>query len=108
MDALAAEAEGLHDWKFSTSLSAHCFFSGVKCDHELRVVAINVSFVPLFGYLPPEIGQLDKLENLTSLKLLDISHNVFSGQIILPMTKLEVLDVYDNNFRQHTGDLLGV
>ncbi|KAG5118332.1 hypothetical protein JHK82_032752 [Glycine max] len=82
--------------------------NGVNCDQELRVVAINVSFVPLFGYLPPEIGQLDKLENLTSLKLLDISHNVFSGQIILPMTKLEVLDVYDNNFRQHTGDLLGV
>ncbi|KAL2988959.1 hypothetical protein AAZX31_11G112400 [Glycine max] len=119
-----AKDDALHDWKFSTSLSAHCFFSGVSCDQELRVVAINVSFVPLFGHVPPEIGELDKLENLTisqnnltgelpkelaaltSLKHLNISHNVFSGyfpgKIILPMTELEVLDVYDNNF---TGSL---
>ncbi|WVZ02832.1 hypothetical protein V8G54_023638 [Vigna mungo] len=119
-----AKEDSLSDWKFSTSLSAHCSFSGVQCDQDLRVVAINVSSVPLFGHLPPEIGQFDKLQNLTisqdnltgelpkelaslaSLKLLNISHNNFSGsfpgQIVLPMTQLEVLDAYDNNF---TGPL---
>nr|AIT55304.1 nodulation autoregulation receptor kinase [Phaseolus vulgaris] len=120
MKGAKAKDDALHDWKFSTSLSAHCLFPGVTCDQDLRVVAINVSFVPLFGNLPPEIGHFDKLQNLTitqnnltgqlpkelaaltSLKLLNISHNSFShyfpGQSFLPITQLEVFDAYDNNF----------
>ncbi|XP_027355199.1 receptor protein kinase CLAVATA1 [Abrus precatorius] len=119
-----AQDHALQDWKFSTSLSAHCSFSGVTCDRDLRVVALNVSFIPLFGHISPAIGDLDKLENLTivkdnltgelppelagltSLKILNISHNLFfghfPGNITLPMTQLEVLDAYDNNF---TGPL---
>nr|GMC92086.1 receptor protein kinase CLAVATA1-like [Ipomoea batatas] len=58
----------LSDWRDADNASsgtAHCFFSGVKCDGDSRVIAINISGVPLFGTLPPEIGLLDRLVNLT-------------------------------------------
>ncbi|KAK9023113.1 hypothetical protein V6N11_003343 [Hibiscus sabdariffa] len=114
------KGSGLHDWGSSSSPSAHCHFSGVECDEDLRVVALNVSFTPLFGTIPPEIGLLNKLvnltismvnltgyipvdmSNLTSLKIFNISNNFFRGNFpgeILPgMAQLEILDVYNNNF----------
>ncbi|PON73394.1 Tyrosine-protein kinase [Parasponia andersonii] len=107
-----------------STLLLHCSFSGVTCDDESRVTVLNVTNVPLFGYLQPEIGLLNKLVKLTiacdnltgklpaemayltSLKHLNISNTVFSGrfpgEITLGMTELEVLDMYDNNF---TGPL---
>ncbi|GMY28235.1 receptor protein kinase CLAVATA1-like [Fagus crenata] len=110
---------GLKDW-VSSSPKAHCSFSGVSCDEDSRVVSLNVSSTPLFGFLPPEIGLLDKLVNLTIagnnltgklpmeignltlLKSINISNNVFTGkfpgEITRRMTELEVLDVYNNNF----------
>jgi hypothetical protein len=79
-----------------------------------------VTSTPLYGSLPLEIGLQDKLvnltifgynltrelpkemENLTSLKILNISNNVFignfPGKITVGMTELEVLDTYNNNF----------
>ncbi|PKI45647.1 hypothetical protein CRG98_033963 [Punica granatum] len=120
---------GLHDWvapnPSSLSPTAHCSFSGVSCDRDSRVVSLYVVFVPLFGYIPPEIGLLDGLVNLTlaadnltgplpqemakltSLRLLNLSNNgllngSFPGEILAGMTELEVLDVYNNNF---TGSL---
>ncbi|KAL2249986.1 receptor protein kinase CLAVATA1 [Sesamum indicum] len=115
-------ASGLHDWAAppSPSSSAHCSFSGVTCDADARVTSLNVANVPLFGTLPPEIGLLDKLvnltlagnkisgplpvemSNLTSLKYVNLSSNVFNGtlpgEIVLKLTELEVFDVYNNNF----------
>ena len=118
-----AKASAPEDWNYNTSSdspSAHCSFSGVTCDQDFRVTALNISFIPLFGFIPPEIGHLVKLinltivqnnltgqlpielSNLTSLKFFNISHNTFighfPGQITLNMTQLEVLDAYDNNF----------
>ncbi|CAM8945615.1 unnamed protein product [Rhodiola kirilowii] len=116
----------LRDWQYppststSSSAAAHCSFSGVVCDEEFRVTSLNVSFLPLLGgSLPPEIGLLTNLVNLTiaannltgeipleignlkSLKLLNISNNKFVGsfpdEVIANMTDLEVLDVYNNN-----------
>lgn len=78
-------------------------------------------FVPLFGYIPPEIGLLDRLVNLTlvadnltgniplgmakltSLRYLNISNNgllngSFPGEVLTGMTELEFFDVYNNNF----------
>ncbi|KAJ6709973.1 RECEPTOR PROTEIN KINASE CLAVATA1 [Salix koriyanagi] len=112
---------GLEDWVASpASPTAHCYFSGVKCDEESRVVSLNVSFRYLPGPIPPEIGLLNKLVNLTlssnnltgeipvemamltSLRILKVSNNVFDrsfpGKITLGMAQLEVLDVYNNNF----------
>lgn len=110
----------LADWKDSSSPTAHCHFSGVSCGEDLRVVSLNVTSATHQGFMPPEIGLLDKLVNLTiaannltgmlprdmvnltSLKVLNISNNnfsgVFPGEIIRSMTELEVFDVYNNNF----------
>ncbi|PQP93734.1 receptor protein kinase CLAVATA1 [Prunus yedoensis var. nudiflora] len=112
----------LEDWQPSAH---YCSFSGVSCDQQQsRVVALNVSNVPLPGSIPAEIGLLNKLvnltiagnnltgrlpsamANLTSLKHLNISNNIFigrfPGEIFLGMPELEVLDAYNNNF---TGQL---
>ncbi|KAI4316952.1 hypothetical protein L6164_024874 [Bauhinia variegata] len=124
MKSSKAKGPALEDWKYSSSPSAHCSFSGVTCDNNSRVIHLNVSLTPMFGHLPSEIGLLDKLVNLTisqnnltghlpkelanliSLKYFNISHNAFNGtfpgEITLGMTELEVLDAYDNNF---TGPL---
>ncbi|GAB2282225.1 hypothetical protein Dimus_016776 [Dionaea muscipula] len=117
--------EVLQDWTNQTTSPAdHCFFSGIQCDSGFRVVSINVSFLPLFGTLSPEIGMLRSLQtlclvgnnltgsiptelgNLTALRYLNISNNnfggVFPGETVIPMTDIEVIDVYNNNF---TGPL---
>jgi hypothetical protein len=49
----------------SSSPTAHCSFSGVLCDKDSRVVSLTVTSTPLYGFLPPEIGLLDRLVNLT-------------------------------------------
>ncbi|KAK1305350.1 Receptor protein kinase CLAVATA1 [Acorus calamus] len=113
----ASNVSALSDW----SDVAYCSFSGVTCDADARVTSIYVSSVTLHGgYLPPEIGLLDRLLNLTlssngfsgvlplelgrlsSLRLLNISNNNFSGAfppaIALGMPFLEVMDAYNNNF----------
>ncbi|XP_017981861.1 PREDICTED: receptor protein kinase CLAVATA1 [Theobroma cacao] len=117
---IGPKGSGLEDWEFSSSPSAHCHFSGVQCDEEFHVVSLNASFAPLSGTIPPEIGLLNKLVNLTiaaanltgkipvemgnltSLKLFNISNNVFKGsfpgEILTGMTELEILDAYNNNF----------
>ncbi|XVF35943.1 hypothetical protein REPUB_Repub19eG0015400 [Reevesia pubescens] len=117
---IGPKGSGLDDWDVSSSPSAHCRFSGVKCDENFRVVALNVSFAPLFGTIPPEIGLLNRLVNLTistvnltgkipvemgnltSLKIFNVSNNVFEGsfpgEMLTGMTQLEILDTYNNNF----------
>nr|XP_010941307.3 leucine-rich repeat receptor-like kinase protein FLORAL ORGAN NUMBER1 [Elaeis guineensis] len=107
----------LHDW--DPSGPTHCSFSGVTCDADARVVALNVSYIRFHRPLPPEIGLLDRLVNLTvacnfltgqlppeiaglpALRLLNISNNNFTG--LFPdvdggFPALEVLDAYNNNF----------
>ncbi|KAF3446798.1 hypothetical protein FNV43_RR11978 [Rhamnella rubrinervis] len=125
---IGPNGSGLVDWvqpsSSSSSSSAHCSFSGVTCDGESRVIALNISNQPFFGMIPPEIGILNKLvnltmasdsltgslpmemANLTSLKYLNISNNVlgvsFPAQVIVRIMELELLDAYNNNF---TGPL---
>lgn len=122
---IGPKGSGLEDWvDDSSSLFPHCSFSGVSCDEDSRVVSLNLSFVTLFGSIPPEIGMLNKLVNLTlacdnltgklpmemakltSLKLVNLSNNNFNGEfpgsILVGMKELEVLDMYNNNF---TGPL---
>ena len=62
---MGPQASGLEDWKHYLSPTAHCSFSGVSCDHDSRVISLNVSNIPLFGFIPSEIGLLNKLVNLT-------------------------------------------
>ncbi|KDP36903.1 hypothetical protein JCGZ_08194 [Jatropha curcas] len=118
---IGPNGRGLDDWTPSPSPSAHCSFTGVTCDEGLRVVSLSLSsHYGLFGFIPPEIGFLNKLVNLTitslnltgrlplelakltSIRIFNISNNVFvgnfPGEIILGMAQLEVLDIYNNNF----------
>ncbi|KAJ6390977.1 hypothetical protein OIU77_025063 [Salix suchowensis] len=83
---------GLEDWVASpASPTAHCYFSGVKCDEESRVVSLNVSF----GYLPWSNPSRDwAVEQACE----SYSVESFPGKISLGMAQLEVLDVYNNNF----------
>ncbi|WOK92877.1 leucine-rich repeat receptor-like kinase protein FLORAL ORGAN NUMBER1 [Canna indica] len=120
---VAPGCSGLEDWDAAAS-TGHCSFAGVTCDVAGSVVSINISFVQLNGTLPPEIGLLRGLINLTissagiisplpaelaslpSLRFLNISNNVFIGEYpdIGPngFPALEVVDAYNNNL---TGPL---
>nr|GMD71514.1 rpi-vnt1-like protein [Ipomoea batatas] len=91
----------LSDWRDADNASsgaAHCFFSGVKCDGDSRVIAINISGVPLFGTLPPEIGLLDRLVNLTL-----IGDNL-TGELPPEMAKLTVVRVIGQSTLQFGPD----
>uniref|UniRef100_A0A0E0LFR1 non-specific serine/threonine protein kinase n=2 Tax=Oryza punctata TaxID=4537 RepID=A0A0E0LFR1_ORYPU len=114
----------LADWDPAATSPAHCSFSGVTCDDHSRVVAINLTALPLHaGYLPPEIALLDSLANLTiaacclpghiplelpalpSLRHLNLSNNNLSGHFPAPdsadaspyFPSLELIDAYNNN-----------
>ncbi|KAF6170843.1 hypothetical protein GIB67_015795 [Kingdonia uniflora] len=81
---------GLHDWNSSSS---HCYFSGVVCDPDFRVISLNISFRLLQGSIAPEIGLLTKLVNLT------MSSNNLSGVLPLEfanLTSLKLLNVSNN------------
>ncbi|KAI3796954.1 hypothetical protein L1987_39641 [Smallanthus sonchifolius] len=122
---LAAPARsGLDDWKppkpDSIVSDSHCSFSGVTCDENARVTSLIISNVPLYGTIPPEIGVLNRLVNLTlvsdeltgvlpvemcnltSVRFVNFSTNSltgeFPGEIVAAMTELQVFDVYNNNF----------
>ncbi|CAN4094004.1 unnamed protein product [Withania somnifera] len=122
---VAPDSTGLLDWNNNTNDPfAHCSFSGVTCNNMSRVISLNISNVPLFGTIPPEIGLLVYLENLTifgdnitgtlplemsqlsSVKYVNLSYNNFSGpfprEILLGLINLESFDIYNNNF---TGEL---
>ncbi|CAN4123010.1 unnamed protein product [Withania somnifera] len=122
---VAPESSGLLDWNNNTNDPfAHCSFSGVTCNNISRIISLNITNVPLFGTIPPEIGLLDDLESLiifgdnitgtlplemsqlASVKYVNLSYNNFSGpfprEILLGLINLESFDIYNNNF---TGEL---
>ncbi|RCV44873.1 hypothetical protein SETIT_9G409600v2 [Setaria italica] len=128
----AGNSTSLADWDITSSSTAtsppwqHCNFSGVTCDASSRVVAINLTGVPLYGgVLPSAVSLLDALSSLTVascfllgpipaslasmplLRHLNLSHNNISG--FFPygppapyFPSAEVIDVYCNNL---TGPL---
>ncbi|CAL9089716.1 leucine-rich repeat receptor-like kinase protein FLORAL ORGAN NUMBER1 [Musa acuminata AAA Group] len=115
---VAPGSSALGNW--DPASADYCSFSGVACDENSRVVALNFTGVQLNGTLPPEIGILSGLVNLTvscsgvvgplpmelaalpSLRLLNVSNNNFSGAFphVGPggFPTLEVIDAYNNNF----------
>lgn len=73
----------------------HCFWYGVVCSKDGRVMSLNLRDLCLEGRLTSEIR---KLINLKSLVL---HNNLFSGNIpeeITELSELEVLDLGQNNF----------
>ncbi|KAK4346712.1 hypothetical protein RND71_033051 [Anisodus tanguticus] len=110
----------LASWNLSTS---HCTWNGVTCDRYRHVTSLDISGFNLTGTLPPEVGNLRFLQNLSvavnqftgpipvelsfipNLRYLNLSNNIFGSEFPSQLTRLrnlQVLDLYNNNM---TGDL---
>ncbi|KAJ6403645.1 hypothetical protein OIU84_011948 [Salix udensis] len=86
----------LRDWKLSNS-SAHCNWAGVRCNLNGAVEKLDLSHMNLSGHVSDDIQRLESLtslnlccngfsssltkaiSNLTSLKDIDVSQNLFIG-----------------------------
>uniref|UniRef100_A0A175YD77 non-specific serine/threonine protein kinase n=1 Tax=Daucus carota subsp. sativus TaxID=79200 RepID=A0A175YD77_DAUCS len=105
----------LDSWD-SLKPSSFCSWVGIKC-HRGRVISLELSNMSLGGSVSPVVSSLDmltelsldgnnftgeiRISNLSSLRILRISNNVFSGRLdwdYSSLENLEVLDVYNNNF----------
>ncbi|KAK3037703.1 hypothetical protein RJ639_031074 [Escallonia herrerae] len=105
----------LNTWN-SSNPSSTCSWVGIKCLMG-RVVSLSLSNMNLYGSVSPVFPSLDKLtdlfldgnnftgeiklENLSSLRYLNISNNQFSGELdwnYSSLSDLEVFDAYNNNF----------
>ncbi|MCD7473484.1 hypothetical protein HAX54_015385 [Datura stramonium] len=110
----------LVSWNISTS---HCTWRGVTCDRYRHVTSLDISGLNLTGTLPPDVGHLRFLVNLSvaanqfsgpipvelslipNLRYLNLSNNIFNLSFPPELTHLrylKVLDLYNNNM---TGDL---
>ncbi|EYU26470.1 hypothetical protein ABFS82_02G074100 [Erythranthe guttata] len=100
----------------SSKPTALCSWSGIKCFNN-RVTHLNLSNMALYGSISPAISRLDKLielsidgnnftgeikiENMSSLRFVNISNNQFNGNLDWNYSSLgnvQVLDAYNNNF----------
>ncbi|KAG8364054.1 hypothetical protein BUALT_Bualt19G0086200 [Buddleja alternifolia] len=105
----------LNTWDPSNPTSV-CSWSGIKCFHG-RVISLNISNMALYGSVSPEISTLDelielsidgnnftgdiKVDNMSSLRFLNISNNQFGGNLdwnYSSLENLQVFDAYNNNF----------
>ncbi|KAB1225690.1 LRR receptor-like serine/threonine-protein kinase HSL2 [Morella rubra] len=114
----------LNDW-VSNGVSNPCNWTGVTCDSQkLTVSSIDLSGLSIYGGFPFDFCRIRTLQNLSlsdnyfngslqsqllslcsHLRLLNLSANLFVGQLpefSQEFTELEVLDLSNNNF---TGDI---
>lgn len=104
----------------TTGASSICNWVGVTCDEQHhRVTVLNLSYMGLTGTIPPQLGNLSfltelsftnnsfhsvlpkELARLRRLKFVDFGYNHLKGQV--PwwfgwFPKLEVLNLYGNHF----------
>lgn len=102
-------------WSSSNSSSV-CLWYGIRCSRG-RVVSLELTDLNLGGSVSPLVSRLHSLvelslagnnfsgtiviANLSSLKFLNISNNLFSGSLdwnYSSIANLKVFDAYDNNF----------
>ncbi|KAB5569846.1 hypothetical protein DKX38_003639 [Salix brachista] len=108
----------LRDWKLSNS-SAHCNWAGVRCNLNGAVEKLDLSHMNLSGHVSDDIQRLESLtslnlccngfsssltkaiSNLTSLKDIDVSQNLFIGSFPAGLGRaagLTLLNASSNNF----------
>ncbi|KAI3412583.1 Protein kinase domain-containing protein, partial [Psidium guajava] len=106
----------LSTWSSSNSSSV-CVWFGIRCSRG-RVVSLELTDLNLGGSVSPLVSRLNGLvklslagnnfsgtidiANLSSLKFLNISSNLFVGSLdwnYSSIANLKVLDAYDNNFK---------
>ncbi|KAG6692169.1 hypothetical protein I3842_10G100100 [Carya illinoinensis] len=103
----------------STSTSV-CNWVGVTCGSKyLRVKALNLSYMGLVGIIPPCIGNLSFLVNLstsnnkvpswigllTKLQVLDLSSNKFGGTILASLSYITSLQQFSLAYNQLSGSI---
>lgn len=108
----------LSSWDPNSNSSSVCSWRGIQCLRS-RVVAVDLTDMNLNGDIQSKhISRLDCLQtlslagnnftgnieiaNLPGLRFLNISNNGFTGELnwnFSTLESLEVLDVYDNNFK---------
>lgn len=105
----------LNTWN-SLNSSSICSWDGIKC-FKGRVISLDLSNMNLYGSVSPVVSSLDKLielsldgnnftgelkiDNLSNLRYLNVSNNLFSGDLdwnYSSLANLEVFDAYNNNF----------
>jgi len=88
-------------WNSSTN---HCLWPGVRCSqtHPGRVVALQLSGLNLAGQISSSVG------NLTFLRTLNLSTNIFSGKLppLNHLQKLQVLDLSVNQLHDIIPDAI--
>ncbi|WRX19947.1 Serine-threonine/tyrosine-protein kinase [Theobroma cacao] len=106
LEGARADKEALLSFKFQVTVpqnalsgwtrnSSHCTWYGVSCSSKgSRVQSLHLSRLGLGGTLGPQ------LSNFTFLHTLNLSHNLFHGQIQLEFSRLQLLQQIDlkNNF----------
>ncbi|KAK6265935.1 hypothetical protein QUC31_016772 [Theobroma cacao] len=106
LEGARADKEALLSFKFQVTVpqnalsgwtrnSSHCTWYGVSCSSKgSRVQSLHLSWLGLGGTLGPQ------LSNFTFLHTLNLSHNLFHGQIQLEFSRLQLLQQIDlkNNF----------
>ncbi|KAL9360937.1 hypothetical protein Peur_049060 [Populus x canadensis] len=111
-------SNSLRDWKLSNS-SAHCNWAGVWCNSNGAVEKLDLSHMNLTGHVSDDIQRLESLtslnlccngfsssltkaiSNLTSLKDIDVSQNLFIGSFPVGLGRaagLTLLNASSNNF----------
>nr|XP_028965138.1 LRR receptor-like serine/threonine-protein kinase EFR [Malus domestica] len=117
---ITSDPENILTTNWSTSDSNICNWVGVTCGvRNLRVTALNLSYMGLTGTIPPHLGNLSflvqlefrnnsfggtlpsELSHLRRLKLISFSFNNFAG--IIPswfgsLSELQTFDLYGNQF----------
>lgn len=88
----------LSGWTHNST--SHCTWFGISCSSKgSRVESLQLSALGLVGPLPPS------LSNLTSLRMLNLSHNLFHGQFQLEFSKLSHLRHVDLRNNSINGTL---
>ncbi len=101
------EATGGEDWTSDDNwLTGRPLdtWHGVEVDEEGRVTNVHLDFNRLEGQLPPELGDLDRLQSLV------LSRNALAGPIPPELGRLPILlrlDLRDNHFDGEIPPLIG-
>ncbi|ONK59104.1 uncharacterized protein A4U43_C08F3010 [Asparagus officinalis] len=83
-----------------TTDASFCTWMGLSCSRRRqRVTALNISNMPLYGTIPPHIG------NLSFLSLISLSNDGLVGTIPESLTRLPRLKVVRLDYNQLSGSI---
>ncbi|URE36689.1 LRR receptor-like serine threonine-protein kinase [Musa troglodytarum] len=83
----------IHDW--NSDSQEYCSWTGVACDRDSAVVALNLSSASLTGFLSPSLGRLIRLATL------DLSSNRLTGTIPSQLGRLSATQLQNLVLQQN-------